>query len=97
ESVDHAIVAAERAQARLASDATIEREASQLRIRCSRGAEMAPGLVQDLAETGVPARRIEVAGPTLDDVFLDLTGRSLRESNDITENTENTDTQGAAA
>ena len=31
---------------------------------------------------GHRSRRIEVAGPTLDDVFLDLTGRSLRESNE---------------
>ena len=29
-----------------------------------------------------PSSRIEVVGPTLDDVFLDLTGRSLRESNE---------------
>ena len=42
-------------------------------------------LVTDLAGAGAPVRRIEVVGPTLDDVFLDLTGRSLRESNDTTD------------
>ena len=39
-----------------------------------------------------PARRVEVVGATLDDVFLSLTGRSLRESTHTT-----TDTEGAAA
>ncbi len=41
-----------------------------------------PSLVTDLAAAGTPVSRIEVAGPTLDDVFLDLTGRSLRETTD---------------
>jgi ABC-2 type transport system ATP-binding protein len=38
-----------------------------------------PTLVQDLHAAGVPVRSAEVARPTLDDVFLNLTGRSLRE------------------
>lgn len=46
----------------------------------------------DLAASGIPARRVEVVGATLDDVFLQLTGRSLRESNETT-----TTTEGAAA
>ena len=37
-------------------------------------------LLADLAADGVPPTRVEVARPTLDDVFLDLTGRSLRET-----------------
>ena len=44
------------------------------------GRDLAPGLVTDLAGAGAAVRRLEVVGPTLDDVFLDLTGRSLRES-----------------
>jgi ABC-2 type transport system ATP-binding protein len=44
---------------------------------------------------------MEVVGPTLDDVFLDLTGRSLRESNETTEPSpeinEGTEHEGAAA
>ena len=47
--------------------------------------------MQDLAGLGAPVHRMEVVGPTLDDVFLDLTGRSLRESN------ETIDTEGVAA
>jgi ABC-2 type transport system ATP-binding protein len=57
--------------------------------------------VQDLAGLGAPVQRMEVVGPTLDDVFLDLTGRSLRESNETTdptdESTQSTETEGAAA
>ena len=38
-----------------------------------------PPLVHDLHAAGVPVRSAEVTRPTLDDVFLALTGRSLRE------------------
>ena len=47
-------------------------------------------LLADLAADGVPPTRVEVARPTLDDVFLDLTGRSLRE-------TQSTGTTGSTA
>jgi ABC-2 type transport system ATP-binding protein len=88
-----AITAAGRAVARLGTEAGVERAGAVITIRMAHGAEMAPGLVQDLAGAGAPVRRIEVVGPTLDDVFLDLTGRSLRESNDNSEAT----TEGVAA
>ena len=39
-----------------------------------------PGLLRDLDAAGVKVlAAVEVARPTLDDVFLTLTGRSLRE------------------
>ncbi|MET1060137.1 MAG: ATP-binding cassette domain-containing protein, partial [Nocardioides sp.] len=91
-----AVAAAGLAVARLAGRALIERSGTTVTIRAAGGAEIAPGLVQDLAGLGAPVRRMEVVGPTLDDVFLDLTGRSLRESNETSE-TENTETEGAAA
>jgi ABC-2 type transport system ATP-binding protein len=65
-----------------------------LSVRVAHGRDLAPGLVADLAAAGTPVTRMEVVGPTLDDVFLDLTGRSLRES---AETTDNTVTEGAAA
>jgi len=89
-----AVAAAGLAVARLGGNGVIERSGTTVTIRVARGAEMAPGLVQDLAGLGAPVQRMEVVGPTLDDVFLDLTGRSLRESNETTESTE---TEGAAA
>ncbi len=55
-----------------------------MRVRVAHGRDLAPGLVTDLATAGAAVRRLEVVGPTLDDVFLDLTGRSLRESNETT-------------
>ncbi len=97
EDANHATVAAEKAAARLSTEATIERTGAVVTIRSPRGAEMAPGLVHDLADAGTPVRRIEVAGPTLDDVFLDLTGRSLRESNEVNEDATTTISEGAAA
>jgi ABC-2 type transport system ATP-binding protein len=87
-----AAVASERARRALSGKASIEHSGSQVSIRTDGGTEAAPELVRDLAGAGIPVRRIEVVGPTLDDVFLHLTGRSLRESNETTDST-----QGAAA
>jgi len=70
-------------------------------VRAPFGRDAAPGLVADLAAAGTPVTRLEVVGPTLDDVFLDLTGRSLRESADTpaaaATETAGDDHEGAAA
>jgi ABC-2 type transport system ATP-binding protein len=44
------------------------------------GAQLAPKLLRSLDEALVDVASVEVARPTLDDVFLNLTGRSLREN-----------------
>jgi ABC-2 type transport system ATP-binding protein len=44
----------------------------------SAGGEL-PGLLRSLDKAGVTLAAIEVRRPTLDDVFLTMTGRSLRE------------------
>ena len=69
-------------------------DGSRVELRAALGRDAAPGLVADLAAAGTPVGRLEVAGPTLDDVFLNLTGRSLREDRNAT--TDAT-TEGAAA
>ena len=74
--------------------ASVEVDGADVVVRAARGRDLAPAFVADLAAAGTPAVRIEVVGPTLDDVFLDLTGRSLRESN---EHQTSTETEGAAA
>lgn len=69
---------------------------SDVAIRVAHGRDLAPSLVGELAGVGTPVVRMEVVGPTLDDVFLDLTGRGLRET-DAGTDTTTTDDEGAAA
>ena len=68
----------------LGAGAEIERAGTVVRVRTPQGAEVAPGLVTELAWQGVPVTRMEVVSATLDDVFLELTGRSLRETSENT-------------
>ena len=90
-SEQDAAAAAERAEH--IEDAAVSLSGTDLSIRVAHGRDLAASFVTDLAWSGVLTTRIEVAGPTLDDVFLDLTGRSLRESNE----TPTDASEGAAA
>ncbi len=76
-TADAARSAAERADR--VPGAQVVLAGTHVELRAAFGRDAAPGLVADLAAAGTPATRIEVVGPTLDDVFLHLTGRSLRE------------------
>ena len=60
-----------------------------------RAGRAIPGLLRDLDATGVTLDSIEVHRPTLDDVFLTLTGRSLRDAEAATEKPEETAPEGA--
>ena len=57
----------------------LERSGTTVRITVNGGPRLLPGILEDLRAAGSPPAAIEVARPTLDDVFLTLTGRSLRE------------------
>jgi ABC-2 type transport system ATP-binding protein len=81
-----AAIAAQRAS-RL-DGASVETAGASVEVRVTDGSALAPQLVADLAAAGAVVRRIEVARPTLDDVFLSLTGRSLRETQDQPETEE---------
>ncbi len=75
--------AAERARALLAArdgvrDATVNDGA--VRVTVDRGDAAALVLMKALAEAGIEVEALRVAHPTLDDVFLTLTGRSLRDA-----------------
>lgn len=73
---------AERAAAAarpLADAGGVQTDGTELRMRVSRGEEALPGLLRALDEAGVRLTTVRVQRPTLDDVFLTLTGRSLRE------------------
>ncbi|MBU2696144.1 ABC transporter ATP-binding protein [Pimelobacter sp. 30-1] len=82
--------AAAAARADQVPGAQVVLDGAHVELRAAFGRDAAPALVADLAAAGTPATRIEVVGPTLDDVFLNLTGRSLREN-------QSTTTEGAAA
>ena len=82
--------AAAAARAERVDDASVSVTGTEVTVRVAHGRDLAPALVGELAGAGTPVVRMEVVGPTLDDVFLDLTGRSLRETDTDT-------TEGAAA
>ncbi len=50
-----------------------------LRLAVEQGEEALPGMLRALDGDGIRMESIQLARPTLDDVFLTLTGRSLRE------------------
>jgi ABC-2 type transport system ATP-binding protein len=51
--------------------------------RFDQGARTLPWLLRELDHAGVAVRAADVRVPTLDDVFLSLTGRSLREESEV--------------
>lgn len=55
----------------------------RFRLRLAQGARLAPGLLKEMHDAGAPAQSLELKPPTLDDVFLELTGRSLREGAEV--------------
>ncbi len=59
--------------------AEVETDGPLVRGRVPRAGVVVPGLMRDLDRADVRLTSIEVRRPTLDDVFLNLTGHSLRE------------------
>jgi ABC-2 type transport system ATP-binding protein len=82
---DHEVDAA-AASARIAH--TLRRDGTRLTISVPDAPRLVPDLLEDLRAAGLPAAEVEVRRPTLDDVFLTLTGRSLREGGAAAETTE---------
>ncbi|MFC8801334.1 ATP-binding cassette domain-containing protein [Promicromonospora sp. NPDC057138] len=56
------------------------RGATAVEVRTADGPGATPGLLRAADAAGLAVSRVDVARPTLDDVFLRLTGRSLRET-----------------
>jgi ABC-2 type transport system ATP-binding protein len=65
--------------ARAVGTQDVEVSGRVVNLRVVEGAGTLPGLLRALDAEGVPVDAAEVRRPTLDDVFLTLTGRSLRE------------------
>ena len=63
----------------------VETDGQHVRGRVQRAGKAVPGLLRDLTEADISLEGIEVIRPTLDDVFLTLTGRSLRDAEAATE------------
>ncbi|HET6152844.1 MAG TPA: ATP-binding cassette domain-containing protein [Marmoricola sp.] len=59
---------------------SVEINGSTVSGRVARAGRAVPGLLRELDRTGIELEAIEVVRPTLDDVFLTLTGRSLRDA-----------------
>ena len=75
---DHAAHAAQRASAAHPA-AQVALDGTAVDIQVAGGAGLVSALITDLTTAGAAPATVEVARPTLDDVFLALTGRSLRE------------------
>ncbi len=54
-----------------------------VRFRVPDGASVLPGLLRELTSADVGMTSVEVRRPSLDDVFLTMTGRSLRETEGV--------------
>ena len=57
----------------------IAAEGRAIRMTVEHGEEALPGMLRALDAEGITMESIQLARPTLDDVFLTLTGRSLRD------------------
>ena len=95
--VEPAPLAAEGATWAFGDGTSVERAGTTVRTRAAGAANRVARFVTDLDVAGAPVARVEVASATLDDVFLELTGRSLRESNDTPDQPEIDESKGAAA
>jgi ABC-2 type transport system ATP-binding protein len=59
---------------------SVEVDGNKVSGRVARAGRAVPGLLRELDKAGIELESIEVIRPTLDDVFLTLTGRSLRDA-----------------
>jgi ABC-2 type transport system ATP-binding protein len=75
----------ERAAAALGPEATIDRGASHVALPVTGGADELIAAVQALGVAGIALDDVALRRPTLDDVFLTLTGRTTVEESDSDE------------
>ena len=74
------VTEAARKLATLTDGGEVEVADRHVRGRVPRAGRAVQGLIRDLDRSGIDLDSIEVHRPTLDDVFLALTGRSLRDA-----------------
>ena len=78
-SLEQVSRAAEKLASLVGAADGVETDGHHVRGRVPKAGRAVPGLLRELDRTGLELASIEVRRPTLDDVFLELTGRSLRE------------------
>jgi len=89
EVADPARVAEAARQLDALTEAEVEIDGNRVSGRIPQAGRAVPGLLRELDRTGIVLDAIEVHRPTLDDVFLELTGRSLRDAEAATETPQN--------
>ncbi len=57
----------------------VNRREDTYRVKCSTGERLVPQVVLAAEQAGVSVRAVKVVSPTLDEVFLELTGHAYRE------------------
>jgi ABC-2 type transport system ATP-binding protein len=65
--------------AKLDGATAIETDGTAVNFRIPKGGSILPGLLREIDAHGIELDGVEVHRPTLDDVFLTMTGRSLRD------------------
>ena len=78
-SVDGDLVTAQQVAGDALHPRTSVIERDQLVLTVDRGDVAVPPLLRALDVAGIPLQSVQIHRPTLDDVFLTMTGRSLRE------------------
>ena len=68
-----------------------------VRLYARDGAAALPGLLRLLDRAGLPVRSLRLSEPSLDDVFLRQTGRSLRDAGGPAVPAADREAEGAAA
>ncbi|MGW5333011.1 ATP-binding cassette domain-containing protein [Streptomyces bauhiniae] len=74
---------------------TVEQHTRKLTVPVTGGAKLLAEVIRELDGRGIEMDDIALRRPTLDDVFLSLTGHTAEARPGAAEDTENTDTEGA--
>jgi hypothetical protein len=61
----------------------VSRREDTYRVKCSNGERLIPKVVLAAEQAGITVRGVTVLKPTLDEVFLELTGHAYREEGEL--------------
>jgi ABC-2 type transport system ATP-binding protein len=81
---------------KLAGVSGVVRAGETYRVRCSSGESLVPQSVVAATQKGIVVTKVAVIKPTLDEVFLGLTGRAYREEGEVAA-APSAETEAAAA